>query len=170
VESLRDQFVYSGQPWDLGTALHLRQRQIKELVKPGVVNVKYSPGGVIDIEYAVQYLQIIHGREYATLRSTSTLEALQGVYRAKLISKKEHGNLHKAYLFLRALIDALRIVRGNAKDLVLPDRASQEFKFLARRLGYMGGDWEQGARKLDQEIRHHMHNAHHFFTTRFQRV
>lgn len=170
VETLRDQFVYSGQPWDLKTALHLRQRQMKELVKPGAVNVKYSPGGVIDIEYAVQYLQIIHGRDHAILRSASTLRALKGLYLVKVISGKEYDDLRKAYLFLRVLIDALRIVRGNARDLVLPDRTSQEFKFLARRLGYMGGDWEQGARKLDGEIRHHMQKAHHFFSSRFEKI
>ncbi len=170
VESLRDRFVYSGQPWDLKTALHLRQRQMKELVKPGAVNVKYSPGGVIDIEYAVQYLQIMYGRDHAVLRCTSTLEVLKGLYHVKIISKKEHDDLHKAYLFLRALIDALRMVRGNARDLVLPDRTSQEFKFLARRLGYLSGDWEHGARKLDEEIWHHMQKAHHFFSGRFERA
>jgi glutamate-ammonia-ligase adenylyltransferase len=170
VESLRDHFVYSGQPWDLMTALHLRQRQIKELVKPGAVNVKYSPGGVIDIEYAAQYLQIMHGRDHAALRCTATLEALKGLRLTKIISKTEYDDLHEAYLFLRALIDALRMVRGNARDLVLPERTSQEFKFLARRLGYMGGDWEQGARELDEEIRHHMQKAHHFFSSRFENI
>jgi len=37
---------------------------------------------------------------------------------------------------LRNLIDALRIVRGDASDLLLPDETSEEFKALARRLGY----------------------------------
>ncbi len=170
VESHRDQFVYSGQPWDLGLALHLRHRQMKELVKPGEVNIKYSPGGVIDIEYAVQYLQMMYGRDYAVLRCTSTLKALHGLYLVKILSKREYDDLRKAYLFLRVLIDALRMVRGNARDLVLPDRTSQEFRFLARRLGYMSGDWEKDAQKLDQEIRYHMQKAHHFFTSRFEKI
>jgi glutamate-ammonia-ligase adenylyltransferase len=170
VESLRDHVIYSGQTWDLKTALHLRQRQVKELVRAGAVNVKYSPGGVIDIEYAVQYLQMMYGKNHVALRCTSTLEALEGLCCVKIISEKEYDGLHKAYLFLRALIDALRIVRGNARDLVLPDRTTQEFKFLARRLGYMEGDWERGARKLDEEIKHHMQRAHHFFSSRFERT
>jgi glutamate-ammonia-ligase adenylyltransferase len=168
VEAFRDQFVYSGHPWDLKTALHLRQRQMKELVSPGTVNVKYSSGGVIDIEYAVQYLQIMHGRDYPVIKTPSTLEALTGLYQAGIISREEQDDLRQAYLFLRSLIDALRIVRGNARDLVLPERDSQEFKFLARRLGYTGVDWEQAARKLDQEIRYHMDQAHHFFVDRFK--
>jgi glutamate-ammonia-ligase adenylyltransferase len=125
---------------------------------------------VIDIEYSAQYLQMMYGKDHEMLRSTSTLGALKGLRRAKIISKMEYDDLHRAYLFLRALIDALRMVRGNARDLVLPDRTSQEFKFLARRLGYMGGDWEQGARKLDEEIRQHMQKAHHFFSSRFERA
>ena len=42
VETHRDSFVYSGVPWDLATALDLRRQQLKQLVKPGEVNVKYS--------------------------------------------------------------------------------------------------------------------------------
>jgi len=102
------------------------------------------------------------------LRTPSTLEALEGLYQIKIISREEHNDLRQAYLFLRSLIDALRIVRGNARDLVLPERDSQEFKVLSRRLGCTGVDWEQGAQKLDQEIRYHMDNAHHFFANRFK--
>ena len=61
VEAHRDSYTYSSAPWDWENALHLRRRQTRELVKPGRINVKYSPGGIIDIEYAAQYLQLLHG-------------------------------------------------------------------------------------------------------------
>ena len=61
VETLRDAFVYSAEPFTLDTAIQLRQRQRHELVAPGVVDVKYSQGGLVDIEYTVQYLQLRHG-------------------------------------------------------------------------------------------------------------
>ena len=170
IESIRDAFVYSDEPWDLQTALHLRRRQMNELVNPGTVNVKYSPGGVIDLEYAVQYLQIMYGRRHPGLRTTSTLEALEGLYRVWIISQEEWDRLREAYLFLRALIDALRIVRGNARDLVLPDRDSDEIKYLARRMGFSGPDWDQSAQKLADEIHLHMENAHHFFVSRFEKA
>ena len=57
VEAHRDAFVYSEEPWPLETALHLRERQSKELVPSGKIHVKYSSGGLIDIEYTAQYLQ-----------------------------------------------------------------------------------------------------------------
>src|SRR5262249_53063050 len=63
VERHRDLFTYDGAPWNSDDALHLRGRQMRELVKRGEINVKYSAGGIIDIEYAVQYLQLIHGAD-----------------------------------------------------------------------------------------------------------
>lgn len=166
VEAQRDAFVYSGLPWDRAAALHLRRRQMQELVRPGTVNVKYSPGGVVDIEYAVQYLQIQHGQREPRLRTPSTLAALAALEQTGRISRREQAQLREAYLFLRALIDALRIVRGNARDLVLPPRASEDFAFLARRL-FGGTEWQAAARRLEQEIRRHMQRSHGFFEARF---
>lgn len=168
VEDLRDRFVYSGAPWDLPTALHLRRRQMKELVPSGRVSIKYSQGGVIDIEYFVQYLQVMHGHRLREIRQTSTLDALEALRRAGIVSPEERDQLRRSYLFLRALIDALRIVRGNAKDLVLPEEGSEEYKFLARRMGYLSGDWEADARRLGEDIRRHMKTAHGFFAARFE--
>lgn len=169
VEAQRDGFVYSDQAWDLDAAVDLRLRQIKELVQPGMTNVKYSPGGVIDIEYAVQYLQVMHGKAHRPVRTPSTVEALDGLYRAGVISRTERERLCGAYLFLRALIDGLRIVRGHARDLVLPAPGSDDMKFLARRLGYTGLSWNREAARLEAAIRRHMSTAHRFFVTRFDR-
>ena len=68
VEMHRDTFTYSGEPWDSDNALHLRQRQINELVKPNQINVKYSAGGIVDVEYTVQYLQLLYGRDHREVR------------------------------------------------------------------------------------------------------
>ena len=78
VEAHRDRYVYSGAPWDLATALDLRRQQLKQLVEPGTVNVKHSAGGVVDIEYAVQYLQVMHGHAHPVLRTPNTMQALAG--------------------------------------------------------------------------------------------
>ncbi len=169
VENHRDGFVYSDQAWDLDAVVDLRQRQIKELVQPGTTNVKYGPGGVIDVEYAVQCLQVMHGKAHRQVRTPATLEALDGLRRVGVISGREREQLREAYLFLRGLIDGLRIVRGNARDLVLPAHGSDEMKFLARRLGYTGVNWDREAARLETAIRRHMSTAHRFFVTRFDR-
>jgi glutamate-ammonia-ligase adenylyltransferase len=167
VEARRDSFTYSGAPWDWENALHLRRRQTRELVKPGRVNVKYSPGGIIDIEYAAQYLQLLHGDDHPELRVTNTLEALDQLRRLHIISEVDYEMLREAYLFLRNLIDALRIVRGDASDLVLPEEDSEEFKSLARRLGYRERDWKQGAAALAADIRQRMEKVNSDYVARF---
>ena len=169
VEAHRDAFVYSGAPWDSENALHLRRRQIHELVKPGQINVKYSAGGIVDVEYAVQYLQLLHGRDRKELRAPNTLEALDALSRSEIVTEIDWAMLSSGYLFLRNLIDALRIVRGDASDLVLPAESSDEFKSLARRLGYHEPDRRIGAAHLGADIRRHMANIHGYFLKRFER-
>ncbi len=167
VEAHRDSFTYSGAPWDWENALHLRGRQMRELVKHGEINVKYSAGGIIDIEYAVQYLQLLNGREHPEVRVPNTLEALDRLRRLQIIREPDYDVLHAAYVFLRNLIDALRIVRGDASDLVLPPQASDEFKSLGRRLGYRVQDRTEGAALLSADIRAHMKKVNDYFITRF---
>ena len=166
VEAHRDTFTYSDAPWDRENALHLRRRQMRELVRAREINVKYSAGGIIDIEYAVQYLQLLHGKDHPNLRFPNTLQALDELYRLKLIQASEYEVLHPAYLFLRNLIDALRIVRGDANDLLLPGETSEEFKALARRLGYREKDRTRAALQLSADIRQQMKNVHAIFQTR----
>ncbi|TAJ07796.1 MAG: hypothetical protein EPO61_11750 [Nitrospirae bacterium] len=167
VEAHRDRFVYGGAPWDLATALDLRRQQLKQLVEPGTVNVKLSPGGVIDIEYAVQYLQVIHGHQHAVLRTPNTMQALAGLVECGIVSRQDGENLRKAYFFIRMLIDGLRMVRGHAKDLVLPPSDSDEFIFLARRVGYTTDDWQAGARHLQTDIAQHMTCTRELFNKQF---
>lgn len=167
VERHRDEFVYSAEPWNLAEALELRRRQVKELVEPGQVNIKYSPGGLLDVEYGVQYLQLLHGHRHPVLRTPNTLEAITALSAARILSREEAVGLRQAYLFFRTLVDGLRIVRGHAKDLVLPERESEAFVFLARRVGYTTEHWEEGAAKLDADLRRHLSATSAFFTARF---
>lgn len=59
------------------------------------------------------------------------------------------------------------MVRGNAKDLVLPPPDSEEFIFLARRVGYTTDDWQVGARHLQTDIEQHMKLTKEFFERMF---
>jgi glutamate-ammonia-ligase adenylyltransferase len=168
VERHRDDFVYSGAPWDLATALDLRQRQVAELVEPGRFNVKYSRGGLIDIEYAVQYLQIMHGHQQVTLRTPNTLAALAALVSCGILPAEVAEQLREAYLFFRRLVDGLRMVRGNTRDLLLPPADSDDFVFLARRIGYGREDWAGGARQFQSDLDHHSATARGFFDRSFE--
>ena len=118
---------------------------------------------MIDIEYAVQYLQIVHGEAHEELRTPSTQAALEVLGRLGLISRENERKCREAYVFFRSLCDALRIVRGNAKDLILPKLNTNEYAFLARRMGYLDVDWEVAADHLYKEVEKHRHVANTFF-------
>jgi glutamate-ammonia-ligase adenylyltransferase len=115
----------------------------------------------------VQYLQLLHGHDHPALRLPNTLEALAELYRLEIITTPEYEVLQPAYLFLRNVIDALRIVQGDASALVLPQDSSEDFKSLARRLGYREQDRMQAALRLSSDIRRFMRDVHAVFTARF---
>ncbi len=166
VEAWRDGYVYSEAPFDRKAAVALRERQIAELVTPGQIDSKYSRGGLVDVEYTVQVLQLRHGGALPELRIPSTLRAIEALRGTSVLDDNAATQLGEAYRFLRRLIDAQRIVRGHARDLVLPPSESDEFLFLARRLGY----WEErdAAARLAADIAVHRKRAARLYTEVFQ--
>ncbi len=136
ITRLRDAFVYTGEPFDVTAMRAMRERQVRHLVNGGTLNAKYSPGGLADLEYLVQGLQIIHGAQHPAVRCTNIREAMAVLAAVGALSAEDYARLRRAHTFLRWLIDALRMVRGNAKDLTVPPPDSEEFAFLARRLRY----------------------------------
>jgi len=136
VTELRDSFVYTGHKFDATAMRAMRERQIRHLVTGGMYNLKYSPGGLVDVEYLVQGLQITHGGEHPELRLTNTREAMAMLAEKGFLSNDDYNRLRKAHTFLRWLIDSLRVVRGNARDVTIPPENSEEYSFLTRRMQY----------------------------------
>ena len=136
IKAARDRFVYSDAQVDFENIAHLRGRQAAELVPPGLTSAKHSRGGVVDIEYFVQAAQIEAGRLNASVRETNTLFALSRLAEGGYLSDEKAAMLTETYEFLRRLIDALRVVRGHARDLTLPDADSRQFAYLAQRLRF----------------------------------
>ena len=157
VEAWRDGYVYSEALFDLKAAVALRERQVAELTTPGQIDSKYSHGGLVEVEYTVQILQLRHGGALPKLRIPSTRRAIDALREAGALSEDDAEQLSQAYVFLRRLIDAQRIVRGHARDLVLPPPESDEFLFLARRLGYW--DERDASERLAADIAAHRQRA-----------
>ncbi|MBN1219798.1 MAG: glutamine synthetase adenylyltransferase [Anaerolineae bacterium] len=151
IVKLRDEFIYTSQPFDVAAMRAMRERQVRHLVTAGTINAKFSPGGLVDLEYLVQGLQITYGHQNPRLRLTNIGEAMAMLAKSGLLSANDYLPLRKAHVFLRQLIDALRMVRGNAKDLTVPPPDSEEFAFLARRLNY--GD---NLAQLQNDLSHHI--------------
>ena len=145
--ALQKKFVYSNQPFDSNALEELRQKQIENLVAPNrepasalrVINVKFSRGGLVDLEYFMQKIQLEFGNQFPILQKPlSTLDTIRVAAELGLLSPFEKETLTKDYTLLRAVINCLRLVRGNAKDLLLPERESLEFVYLSRRLLHFG--------------------------------
>ena len=146
---LRDQYVYNGEPFDVTAMRAMRERQVRHLVTAGTFNAKFSPGGLVDIEYLVQGLQINHGAKDPSVRLTNIRQAMEALNRGGYLSTADYDRLRKAHTFTRWLIDSLRVVRGNARDINIPPYDSEEFAYLARRLRY-GSDIDQLAQDLSR--------------------
>ena len=133
---LRDLYAYESGPFDVTAMRAMRERQVRHLVTGGTFNAKFSPGGIVDIEYLIQGLQINHGAHNPALRQTNLRDAMFALHENEILSSDDYTRLRKAHTFLRWLIDSLRVVRGNSKDVTMPSFGSDEFIFLARRLRY----------------------------------
>jgi len=107
-------------------------------------NPKTGRGGLVDVEFAAQYLQLRHGHDHPTLRTPHTPTALVRAREAGLLREPQFQALSKGYDFLRRLELRLRIVHDYSVDyLPAPGRQLAQ---LARRLGYFGED--PGARLM----------------------
>jgi glutamate-ammonia-ligase adenylyltransferase len=80
-------------------------RRIKEQAEQGAdpADIKRSRGGIRDIEFAVQLLQLVHGRLDHQLRAPATLDALEALALHGFVSAEDHRELAEAYRFLRNL-------------------------------------------------------------------
>ncbi|TWT43535.1 Glutamate-ammonia-ligase adenylyltransferase [Thalassoglobus neptunius] len=134
IVQLRDNLIYIGAPFDIASMRAMREKQIRQLVQPGTFHAKLSPGGLVDCEYFVQGMQMTFGHRHPAIRLPNTREAMKGLEQAGILSIDERLSLRDAYRFLRRLIDAMRIVRGDASDLAIPAFGTDQFEFLARRL------------------------------------
>lgn len=128
------QAIYEPGRFDFAAMQAMRERQMRQLVRGGSVNVKLSDGGLVDCEYAVQAIQLTHGRAYPGLQHPNTLTVLREASQLELISEEMAQAVERAYIFLRELIDCLRMVRGNARDLTLPLPDSRDWQQLSRRM------------------------------------
>ena len=82
--------------------------------------IKLGPGGLRDIEFAVQLLQLVHGRTDETLRAAATLDALAALARGGYVGREDAASLAAAYRFLRSVEHLLQL-RQLRRTHMLPE-------------------------------------------------
>ncbi|GIJ68760.1 bifunctional [glutamine synthetase] adenylyltransferase/[glutamine synthetase]-adenylyl-L-tyrosine phosphorylase [Virgisporangium ochraceum] len=96
--------------------------------------IKRGPGGLRDIEFAVQLLQLVHGRADEKLRSPSTVEALRELAVGGYVGRADGEALLRAYRYLRMVEHRLQLQRLRRTHTVPAD--PDELRWLAQALGY----------------------------------
>ena len=138
VSALNRQIVYARElPENLqGEIRRLRERMEIEIAREGVdhFNIKTGRGGMVDVEFIVQYLQLQHGAGHAELQVHNTLEALAALHKTGLITTADFDTLLQGYEFLRRLENKLRLVHDESISALSGEPAY--LRKLAQRLGY----------------------------------
>ncbi|HEX7165297.1 MAG TPA: bifunctional glutamine-synthetase adenylyltransferase/deadenyltransferase, partial [Trebonia sp.] len=98
------------------------------------LHLKLGPGGLSDVEWTVQLLQLQHGHAVDGLRTTRTLAALDAAVDAGLAEPADAAALRAAWCFAARIRDAIMLVRGRPGD-TLPAK-HDELIAVARLLGY----------------------------------
>ena len=131
----------------------MRSRMEIELAKEkdGIYNVKTGKGGLVDIEFLVQFLLLKHGATNREIRTANTLLALEKIKEAKILSDEEYAVLSETYIFLRAIENGLRIVHDQSVNKL--DTNSKDFIMLARRLSYDSSDLLSEYRVRTEKVR-----------------
>lgn len=99
--------------------------------------IKLGPGGLRDIEFSVQLLQLVHGRTDSSLRSRTTLEALAALRDGGYVGRPDARLLDEAYRLLRSLEHRVQLHRMRRTHL-MPTTES-DLRRLGRSLGERGG-------------------------------
>ena len=96
------------------------RRRVEEHVRPDHVDreLKLGRGGLRDVEFAVQLLQLVHGRADPALRSPTTLDALAALAGGGYVGRDDGANLAASYRFLRLLEHRLQLQRMRRTHLL----------------------------------------------------
>ncbi len=125
-------------PGDLRSLRAMKARTEAEVARRGGEGreLKRGAGGIRDIEFAVQLLQLVHGRHDPALRSPTTLDALAELAAAGYLDGDDGARLGMAYRFLRTVEHRVQLVDERQVHEVPADEAERER--LARVLGFRG--------------------------------
>ncbi|MDT8395399.1 MAG: bifunctional [glutamate--ammonia ligase]-adenylyl-L-tyrosine phosphorylase/[glutamate--ammonia-ligase] adenylyltransferase [bacterium] len=110
-------------------------------------DIKAGPGGLVDVEFAVQILQLTYGHAYPSLRTPTTMKALETLWKTGLVDENQYNVWRRAYRFFREVENGSQLYQDRSDPRVPKDEARA--LPMARRLGYEGA---HGARRFLDEV------------------
>jgi glutamate-ammonia-ligase adenylyltransferase len=133
----------------------IKARMEAERMPRGVdpaMHLKLGPGGLSDVEWVAQLIQLQHAHAVPGLRTTRTIAALEAAGQAGLIAPADARALASAWLLAAAIRDAVMLVRGRPADTVPAVHA--ELAGVARLLGYAPDAWQDLGQDYRRAARH----------------
>ncbi len=123
-----------GRAWSAADVAEIRHNRLRMEQGAATTNLKRGPGGVVDIEFLVQLLQLVHGGADQSLRTPETLAGLVALHAAGHVADESFRFLSHAYRMLRAIEGRLRLVDARARHDFPADAVEQ--RRLAHLLGH----------------------------------
>ena len=127
-----------GHRWRRRDADEIRRMRQRLEDTAAVGDLKRGPGGIVDIEFLVQMLQLKHGRSNHRLRTQNTLAALKELYEAAHLSADNYELFYFNYRLLRTIEGRLRLMNSTARDQLPSDPI--ELRKLAHLAHYQSTD------------------------------
>jgi glutamate-ammonia-ligase adenylyltransferase len=142
------------RPGFVGEVQAMRRRVVANIPPAQVEReLKLGRGGLRDVEFAVQLLQLVHGRVDPRLRVGGTLPALMALSAGGYIGRDDAATLIASYRFLRTVEHRLQLLRLRRTHLLPTDE--QQLRWLARSLGYKPDHRGEAVDVLDAEVSLH---------------
>lgn len=116
----------------------------------GRIHLKQGPGGIRDIEFYVQYMQLVCGSAHAEVRCPATLQAVEALAGTRSILEGEVVHLSLAYVLLRTLEHRLQL-RSFTPQALMPGDPCERDR-LARGLGFRESPTESAAQCMDRVL------------------
>jgi glutamate-ammonia-ligase adenylyltransferase len=131
--------------------------------------LKLGHGGLRDVEFAVQLLQMVHGRTDESLRVASTVTALAALSAGGYVGRDDAANLAASYRFLRLLEHRLQLQRLRRTHLLPADDDTAAWRWLARAAGMRPDGRHDAAGALRVEHTRQSHRARRLHQKLFYR-
>jgi len=127
------------------------RRRVIDHIPPDLADrqLKLGAGGLRDVEFAVQLLQLVHGRADESLRASATLSALAYLTRGGYVGRADGRALDEAYRFLRTMEHRMQLFQLRRTHVVPSDEAA------LRRIGRSMGMMKDSVAELDKRWRQH---------------
>ena len=174
---LGEQFIHTVQPFVYQRYLdeffiteikldirHTKARIENRLREQGddlTTHVKLGTGGIRDVEFTIQCLQLIHGGPIPALRNYNSLETIELLYQHDMLNQTDRDALADAYRFLRTVEHRIQM-KSDLQRYSLPSKESELIK-LAKRVGYQDSGASSALEAFQADYARHTSTARHIF-------